>query len=194
MAIIGLTVAGVAGATMAYYKSSASVLGSTFSADTMNLKIDSDPSSSVYSWSSGFPAPDGFPVGAKNIIPGSQGEQIIDLKNEGSVPGNATIQFDATAWSALGDNLNLAVYYDGNHDGTFETTVASGTLAAWNHNTYNLGGMTGATDDVNNPGSLASVKIVWSVPASAGNNIQGTSVTVDTVFGLEQILPQQPQQ
>lgn len=187
LAVIGLTIAGVAGATVAYYNSSASVLGSTFSAGAMNLKIDANPSPSFYNWQSTFPAPAGFPVGSTNLMPGSHGEQIIDIKNEGLVPGYATIKFDATLWSALGDNLNITVYYDGDHNGTFDASpIASGTLAAWNHNTYTLGAMTGVTDDPAYPGYLASVKIEWSVPTSAGNDIQGKSVVIDTTFGLEQ--------
>jgi len=52
-------------------------------------------------------------------------------------------------------------------------------LSAWNHNTYNLGALPA--------GQIASVKIVWEVPASAGNDIQGKSVTLNTTFGLEQV-------
>lgn len=186
--VIVVAVAAVAGgATWSYFSDTAAITGNTFSTGTLDLVIDSNPSSSVYTWSDGFANPvDPF----AKVQPGSTGSQILDIKNVGDVDGIATIKFDTTTWSALGDNLYFTVSYDANHDGTFETAVASGSLAAWNHNTYTLGAITSSATTDGTPtaylGKIASVKIDWSVPTSAGNNIQGKSVKIDTVLGLEQ--------
>jgi predicted ribosomally synthesized peptide with SipW-like signal peptide len=182
LALIGLTIGGVTAATVAYFSDTAAITGNTFSSGTLDLKIDANPSGATYQWEDGFANSTPF----ANLFPGSHGEQIIDIKNVGTVAGSATIKFDATTWSALGDNLYFTVYYDGNHDGVFDSAIATGSLAAWNHNTYVLGPITGTPDDGTGTGTLASVKIAWDVPTSAVNNIQGQSVTIDAVFGLEQ--------
>lgn len=171
-------------ATRAYFSDTVTVSGNTFTSGTLDLKVDSDPQGSVYAWQDSFTNTyNPF----SNIKPGDTGEQIVDIKNVGSIDGNATIKFDVTsAWNALPDNLYFKVYFDGNHDGIFDSTpIAEGYLTAWNHNTYNLGQMTGAPES-GTTGKVSSVKIVWSVPTSAGNNIQGTSIVLDTTFGLVQ--------
>lgn len=183
IAIVGVVAVGV---TRAYFSDTAVVTGNSFTAGTMAIQIDSDPSSTTYAWSDGFTNP-ANPFA--NVVPGDTGEQIVDIRNLGNVDGVATIQFDTTAWSALGDNLNFTVTYDGNHDGTFETAVASGPLTTWNHNVYTLGMITGPKDADSQSGRMASVKIEWSVPTTAGNNIQGQSITLNTTFGLTQAVP-----
>lgn len=185
MAVIAAVAVGAVGATRALWTSSVSVTGSTFVATDMKLKIDANPSSSVYQWESGFAAPAGF---ATNLYPGSHGEQILDLKNEGTVPGTVSIKLTkAAGQDVLANNLTFHIYYDGNHTKNFVDTGISGTLAAFT-GTYPLGPITGMNDDgtgIN--GTLASVKIVWSIPASAGDDIKNTWVNVDTEFGLDQV-------
>lgn len=176
LAIVGVVGAVAIGGTIAYFSDTAIVSGNTFTAGTLTIQIDQDSSPSVQNWSNGFTNP-GNPFAY--VKPGDGDDQIIDITNVGNVNGNATIQFDTTTWSALGDNLNFVVTYDSDNNGTFETPVASGPLTAWNHNVYQLGPL--------NAGAIASVKIAWSVPTSAGNNIQGASITLDTTFGLNQV-------
>ena len=171
-------VAAVAGAgTYAWFTSQATITGSTFSTGTMNLKVDANSDPAGVNWVKSFAAPGGY---LAKLYPGFSDNQIIDIYNQGDVDGVATIKFDVVdgTWSALGDNLNFTVYYDGTDTSTFGDAIASGSLAAWNHNTYTLGNL--------DKGKIGQVKIVWSVPTSAGNDIQGKSVAVDTTFGLEQ--------
>jgi len=176
LGVIAIVAVGAIGATRAYFTDTAAISGNNFTAGTLAIQIDSDASGSRQVWSDGFAAPAGM---FTNLKPGDSKSQILDIKNSGSVDGNATIKFDTTTWSALGDNLNFTVTYDGNNDGTFETAVASGPLTAWNHNVYQMGAL--------NAGQIASVKVEWSVPTTAGNNIQGQSITLDTTFGLNQV-------
>ena len=178
LGIIAIVAVGAVGATRAYFTSTASVTGNTFSSGSMALKIDSDPSSSGQTWV------DTFNSGANiaGLYPGypAKGEhnwQVIDIQNQGDLNGSATIQLNTTSWSALGDNLNFSISYDALNNGTF-VPVTSGTLAQFVDQTYNLGTI--------NAGQIASVKIEWAVPTSAGNDIMGKSVVVDGVFGLTQ--------
>jgi|ERR1035437_941965 predicted ribosomally synthesized peptide with SipW-like signal peptide len=183
LAVIAVVAVGTFGATRAYFSSTATISGNTFTSGTMALKIDANPDPSIYQWEPGFPAPANM---FSNLKPGDTGSQIIDLKNEGSIDGNTTLQLNlASSWNALMDNLVFTVSYDANHDGTW-VHVTTGTLAQFNGNTYTLGAITGANDGPAPIGKLASVKIEWSVPTTAGNDIQGLSVTLNAVFGLTQ--------
>lgn len=192
LALIGLTIGGVTAATVAYFNDTATIYGSTFSSGTLDLVIDQNPAGAEYDWSDGFANP--FPA-FTNLYPGGpEGSQVIDIMNIGEVPGSATIKLHRTsAWNQLPDNLIFTIYFDGDNNGDTGagddwTLVASGTLAQFEGNTYTLGQITGSSSfSDGQTGKMASVRIVWSVPASAGNEIQGDSVTIDTVFGLEQI-------
>ena len=202
LGVIAIVAVGAIGATRAYFSSTATMSGNTFTAGTMALKIDQNVSGGTQNWVNGFDVTsDDFKnangwnstnngwnlfmaqSGLSNLYPGVTNQQIMDIKNDGTVDGIATIKFDATAWNpaAIGDNLNFTVYYDAFNTGTYGPAIASGTLAAWNHNTYNLGVLT--------HGAIASVKIVWSIPTTAGNDIMGATATVNTVFGLNQAVP-----
>ncbi len=181
------------GATYAAYHKDGSVLGSTFSnTDSMALMIDQNASPTGYDWvntinlaeTNGFGNPFG---GNLNARPGSFGEQVLDIKNVGNVAANATIKFHVREDTPLYHNMNLTVSFDSNHDGTFNTAIASGPLTAWNNSTHDLGQLSGDTENSSAPGKLASVKIEWSVPTEAGNDIMGSNVVVDTIFGLDQI-------
>ena len=177
--LVVVAVAAVAGgATWSYFTSSATITGSAFTAGTLDLRVDSDPSGTNQIWEKSFAAPADF---AANLFPGANGEQILDIKNMGSIDGvNATIQLNVApgTWSALGDNLVFTISYKGEAGESF-TQITTGTLAQFQGNTYTLGDL--AHDKVGN------VKINWSVPTSARDNVQGKSVTINTVFGLEQV-------
>lgn len=177
LAVIAIVAVGAIGATRAYFSDTAAISGNTFTAGTLDLKIDANENSGATQWVDGFANPyNPF----ANVKPGDTDSQILDIKNVGSINGNATIKFTATTWSALADKLNFTVYYDAENNGFTgsEIAIASGALSAWNGNTYTLGAL--------NATKIGSVKIVWSVPTTAGNEIQGASITLDTTFGLTQ--------
>ena len=177
LAVIAIVAIGAIGATRAYFSDTAAISGNTFTAGTMNLKIDADPSSSVYQWEDGFAAPaDMF----TNLYPGYTSQQIIDIMSVGTVGGVATFDMNRTsAWSDLAGVLNFHVYYDAEHDGSFIDTGLNGTVDAFN-GPYNLGAIASAD-------KMASIKIVWTIPTSAGNEIQADGVTFDATFGLDQV-------
>lgn len=179
--LIIAVVAVTGGATYSYFSDTATVSGSTFSAGTLDIKVDANPSSSVQQWEDSFAVPSDYFV--KDLYPGfptngEQNWQIIDLKNVGTINGNATIKLNRTsAWNELASQLTFTVLYDEGNNGTFVSTGVSGVLDAFT-GTYTIGAL-----DAN---SITSVKIVWTLPTSAGNNVQGDSVTFDAVFGLTQ--------
>jgi len=192
LAIIAAVVVVAAGATYAAWHSEVKITGASYETSSMDLMIDSNDSDAIYDWTKdGFAAPNPF---VKGLYPGSTDEQILDLKNVGGVPGALTIKLsDATSpWNVLRDNLRFTVTFDGNRDGVFDdnATPLSGTLAEFHGKVFTLGPITSpVTTDGSTQfeGQNASVKIVWEVPFSAGDDIQGKSVSIDTEFGLNQI-------
>ena len=178
--------------TVAYYTSSASMTGATFTSASMNLFIDDNPAGATQHWVSTFVAPSAMmtALGMDKVYPGKSGEQIFDIKNSGDVDGKVSLKFQKTAWSVLGDNLVFTVYYDEDNDNFADspadtTAIASGTVGQFLNNTYLLGDIAashGISDD-----GIASVKIKWNVPMGAGNDIMGKSITLNTIFDLEQI-------
>lgn len=201
LSMIAMAATIVVGGTMAYFSDTATMTGNTFSAGTMDLKIDQNVNSNIQDWVDGFDITtnefrwaNGWTVaeynqfialsGMKNLKPGDVREQIIDIKSVGSVNGIATIDLNRTSSpkSDLAGVLNFSIWYDADNNGSFVDTGLSGTVDDYTK-AYDLGAITG-TDDI------ASVKIKWSVPTSAGNEIQGDDVTIDAVFGLNQIANQ----
>lgn len=177
-----MAVAAIAGgATYAYFSDTATLSGSTFSAGTLDLKIDSDKLGGNQSWVDSFAAPANF---LTNMKPGDTGAQIIDIKSDGTIKGGiATLDLNRTsAWSDLAGVLKFRVYFDANNTGSWVDTGLNGTVDQYTK-AYDLG-------EIKSGSGIASVKIEWSVPASAGNNIQGDSVTLDAIFGLNQVANQ----
>ena len=203
LAVIAIVAVGAIGATRAYFSDTAVMSGNTFTAGTMDLKIDQNVSGGVQNWVSGFDtnsndfksannwtSNDAWNTfmnqfGLNNLYPGMpEKTQIMDIKNVGSVNGVATIKFDTTTtWNALGDNLIFTVYYNSTSTeasaGAFGSVLYTGTLAQFNHNVYTLGNI--------DAGKQGSVKIVWTMPTSAGDTIQGLNIGINTTFGLTQV-------
>ena len=187
LAIITAVVAIAGGGTYALWTDSATITGSTFSAGTMDLKVDANPASGVQQWEDTFSVPAEYFV--KDLYPGyptnpglaSQGKeqnwQIIDIKNAGTTDGKVNIRLQRTSgWNELAGNLTFTVYYAANNV-DFVATGISGTLDQFT-DSYLLGNL--------KAGNIASVKIEWTLPSSAGNNVQSDSVTLDAVFDLVQ--------
>ena len=187
LAVIAIVAVGAIGATRAYFSDTATISGNTFTSGTMALKIDGNESSAAYTWTDGFDSGKHF----NNLKPGDLGEQIIDIKNVGGIDGFATLKFTTSDTDVLISKLNISVTADMDHNGTFEKIVATGPLSAWLPNTYDLGKIisgltTDGTDNTENSGKIASVKINWNVPTEVGNEIQGNDMTVGITFNLEQ--------
>ncbi|HOX10516.1 MAG TPA: SipW-dependent-type signal peptide-containing protein [Candidatus Moranbacteria bacterium] len=184
-------VAAVAGVgTYALWTSQASVTGNTFSTGTMNLYIDADQAGSGFDWQptvTGIALPD-------YLYPGYRGEQILDLRNKGSVNGNVTFDINRTSnYNELSSNLKFDVYYNthvanaSNVWGgraivgkTLSELITLAPTVLGNLPPTGEGSFDATTD------TIGSVKVVWYVDTSAGNEIQGDQATFDVVFGLSQ--------
>ncbi len=200
--IVVVAVAAVAGgATYAYFSDTATMSGVTFSTGTMDLKIDDNIASGTQHWVDGFDIfDDGFKMengfmgtndrasfakflassGLENLAPGEEHEQIIDIKNVGTINGEATIKFDATPSNTLmAQYLYLTVFYklETQNENSF-TQIASGPLSAWD-GTYDLGAL--------NANKVGNVKIVWKISPEANQGMQGQNINLKTTFGLNQV-------
>ena len=186
-------VAAIAGAgTYSLWNSQASITGNTFSAGTMDIKIDSNLSSSGFTWVSTF---ENTLAKFSNLYPGFTSEPMdIDIRNIGTIDGKVTFDISRTAGvNELSDNLRFNVYYDehlSQEAGTFGTPIIKGAtlsqILTWDP--ILLGDLAAAPDGSTTPDGtkIATVRIVWYVPTSAGNNIQGDSVTLNMIVGLNQ--------
>ncbi len=163
------------GATFAYFSDEETITGNSFTAGTVDLKIDSNPDSTIQWWHDGFANTHGI----TNLAPGDTDSQIIDIKNVGSIDSEVTFDMNRTSnWSDLAGALEFHVYFDAKNDGGWDDTNLHGTVDEFTQ-AYNLGLIESET-------GIASVKIEWTLPASTGNDAQGDNVTIDALFGLMQ--------
>ena len=199
--ILGLAVAAlliigmVGGGTWAYFSDTESSTNNSLTAGTLDLNIDGD-NIAVTTFSESA------------VAPGDIGNGISTLANVGSMDGELDIQFSAInntpgagggeyegGSGELGANAEIAVLVDVDQstqwssgdiglkaDGTtysFPTALDYATIDSYGSVSW---------DAVETMATSAAdgFKIEWRVPTSAGNDIQGDSVSFDVTFTLEQ--------
>lgn len=198
--IFGLTIATLivlammAGGTWAYFSDTESSANNTLTAGTMDLNVDG-----------GNAAVTTFSVTGK--APGDSGTGSTTLANAGNLSGELDITFSAITNTGngtgefgdssgdLGGVAEMAVYVDVDQSGAWNagdiglksdgTTYSSPT--ALNYATINsYGSDTFNAVETVNASAADSLVIDWRIPTSAGNSIQGDSVSFDITFTLEQ--------
>jgi len=171
--IIGLLGFALGWGTYSYFNDTETSSGNTFSAGTLNLKVD------------GNDDPLGAYFTVSNVKPGNSGSEDMELSNTGTIAGTAYIHFKDVVDSPgttpeseptpdngeLSENLKIKVSVDA-------TTIVEDFLSVIESNSYQLGTISGG-------GSL-TVTIEWSIPSDVGNAIQGDSVTFSIEFSLLQ--------
>jgi spore coat-associated protein N len=199
--ILGLTIAAllvigtVSSGTWAYFTDTEQSVNNSLTAGTLDLNIDG-----------GNVAVTTFSASA--VAPGDSGDGGSTLSNVGTMDGELDITFSAitnTGGSSgeygdgvgnLGASAEIAVFIDIDQstqwtagdiglksDGTtysFPTPLDYATINSYDSVSYNavIASMaTSAADDF---------RVQWRVPDTAGNNIQGDSVSFDVTFVLEQ--------
>lgn len=199
--ILGLTlaavliIAAVGGSTWAYFSDTENSANNTLSAGTMDLNINGG-NSAVTTFS------------VTSAAPGDSGNGSSTLANAGNMSGELDITFSAVTNTGgsgggeyedgvgnLGAVAQIAVYIDVDSSNSWTagdiglksdaTTYAHPTALSYAViNSY--GGKT--WDAIETMAASASDKfvVVWQIPTSAGNNIQGDSVSFDITFTLEQ--------
>ena len=202
-----LTVSGAG--SFAYFSDTETSTGNTFTAGTLDLKVwepDSswvdDPNVPVLISAGYLDSEIGDII--NNLEPGGEGTFIVPIRNDGSVDGEAKLQFtnlvdyengvnepecvaEGGSWSGetcsidLGDGelsqyLDVVVYYgvEEKARGTLLALVAGGVIE--------LGDLTANTEE--------NVVMVFSIDyETVGNDIQGDSVSFDITFELIQPEP-----
>jgi predicted ribosomally synthesized peptide with SipW-like signal peptide len=174
MMLVGL-VAALAGAGLyALFSDTETSSGNSFSAGTLDLKVDGkdDPNVPVY-----------FTV--SDVKPGDSNSVDIVLSNAGSIDGVASLTFtkvvDDPGTTAepepkpdvgnLSKCLYIKVFVGGNK-------VAEGFLSELAGSAIRLGSLPA--------GESITVTISWSISSDVGNEIMGDIVTFDMLFSLEQ--------
>ncbi len=182
--VIGLLGFALGWGTYSLFSDTETSSGNTFTAGTLDLKVDGKDDPNVVKY---------FDVG--NVKPGDSGSQVIALSNTGTLDGTAKIHIkdvtnteganpepetDTTEPGDLGTVLLITIQYDANNDGDYddagETIVTSTPINSLNSLT-NVLGLLGA-------GASRNLKISWTV--SGGNEIMGDIVTFKIEFSLEQ--------
>ena len=196
--ILGLTVAAlivitlVGGSTWAYFTDTESSTGNSLVAGTLDLNIDG-----------GNTAVTTFSV--SNVAPGDSGSGNSTLANVGSLDGELDVAIGAitnTGGSGgtqyedgsgdLGSVAEMALYIDVNQNGTWN----NGDICLRSDgSTYN----SLEYDDIDSFGNTTwdavetlaisaqdDIVVAWRVPTTAGNSIQGDSISFGITFTLEQ--------
>lgn len=190
----GLATVGAAGAiggagTMAYFSDTEESTGNSVSAGTMDLNINGDDSAVTT-------------LDVADKAPGDSGSESHSISNSGTVDGVVDVLFssasnnegdtsdaegDTSSPGDLGGVLEVDVYLDddGDTSSTGDQTVAgSGTFDSV---------FDGSEADANHPlpaGGSSNLVIEWEIPTTAGNDIQGDSVSGDISVELGQVSSQ----
>lgn len=133
----------------------------SFTAGTLNLTVDDLEGASVPVY-----------ITETELKPGDNNSAApvsISLDNIGSIAGNLTIKCDATGSAELAGEIDVTI-----DDGTVSVTKK---LSAW--------ASAEAFGAISAKGTK-TVTMVWSLPGSAGDNIQGDGVTFSIEFKLVQ--------
>jgi len=171
--VVGMLAFAIGWGTYSLFSDTETSSGNTFTAGTLNLKVD------------GKDDPLGAYFTVSNVKPGDSGSRNIELKNDGSLAGKAYIHFKNVVDSPgttpepeptpdtgeLSQNLKIKVS-NSTH------TIVDDFLFNIKSNSYLLGTIAG--------GGTLTVTIEWSIPSDVGNVIMGDTVTFDIEFSLQQ--------
>ena len=189
---IVLVCALIGGGVYAYFSDTETSTGNTFTAGTLDLNLDGGNTNVVK-----------FTVAA--VAPGDSGNGTWTIDNVGTLDGYLDLESTSVTedigtttdpelvdepthadTTQLGDNLLAHMFIDTNGNsawdsgetdilGTNASPVAINTIAG--NYPLNLSLASGNT---------TYITLVWSVPTSVDNRIQGDSVTLDLTFELQQ--------
>lgn len=212
LSVIGIVAAIAIGGTIAYFSDTETSTGNTFTAGTLDLKIDSEctyngqTSDQCGTWT----LQDGDLTSQKffnfsDVKPGDEGENTVSLHvydndawvcatienltnaengcNEPEIGAEPACDQDANG--ELQNALEFTIWRDGNCDNQYnENDVYLVENADAANGTWALyDSTTGAPLE---GGTTACIGIAWNVPAGTGNEIQSDSLTGDISFYAEQ--------
>lgn len=194
LAIIGAVSAIVAGGTIAYFSDTETSTGNTFTAGTLDLKLNAGDANVVM-------------FNVSNLVPGQSGGAEVTLNNAGSINGYIDFDFSnlvdrdnsciepeigdepgcvaqgtGAGTGELDSNLNITAYIDENNNDAYDVVgdtlvyqgLASGIVGA------------GLQNYVFNSTAIKAFRIDWNVDLAVNNIIQSDSVGFDITFELAQ--------
>jgi spore coat-associated protein N len=203
--ILGLTIAAllvigtVSSGTWAYFTDTEQSVNNSLTAGTLDLNIDG-----------GNVAVTTFSASA--VAPGDSGDGGSTLSNVGTMDGELDITFSAITNTGgaggtqyedgvgnLGDVAEIAVYLDVNQNSSFDAgdielnTTGANPYANPGNSTLDYATIN-SYDSVSYDAVIASMvttaaddfRVLWRVSDTAGNNIQGDTVSFDVTFVLAQ--------
>lgn len=189
-----MLLAAVGGGTWAWFTDTETSANNSLTAGTLDLNIDGG-NIAVTTFS------------ASNVAPGDSGSGSNTLANVGSLEGELDVYVSAinnvagsggteyeVGTSELGGNAEMAIYIDVDQSGAFNTgdiglkhdgtTYAPATLDYTAIDNY--GDTTWDAAETLALSASDDLVILWRIPTSAGNDIQGDSLDFDVTFTLEQ--------
>jgi len=191
IAIVGAL---IGGGVMALFSDTETSTGNTFTAGTLDLQFDNDPSGDVDNWMDSVPNYALlYSEEINNMKPGDWEFDILGIKNAGTVDGIASIEFTNVVNlpgttpepevifnpdnGELGANVLFTIIYSADPNGP--KLVDKISLDALDtQGKITLGAL--------NAGQWANIWISFEILDSVGNVIMDDNVTFDVVFGLDQ--------
>jgi spore coat-associated protein N len=176
------------GAIYAYFNDTETSAGNSFTAGTLDLKINDVDG--------GLPA--AFTV--TDVVPGSHGYKEMKVSNTGNIGGTLTAQPSGIVDNAgvtpepepIPDNgelsavMQITIFIDTNNNGVrdaSEVQYYSGPLKTVS-GTWNMGNLAAANDPDNK--DEIEVTVAYDIPTTVGNEIMGDTCTFNIVYTLEQ--------
>ena len=191
LSVIAAVAAIVVGATTAYFSDVETSSGNTFTAGTMDLKLNNGDTNVIM-----------FTV--ENVKPGDQGSAEVNLKNAGDLDGFLDITFSnivdndpsltepeeqdgdntqGVGKGELADNLHILAYIDEDNDDTYDAN--NGDTLVYDGLAVNINEK-GLSDHSFSSGEAKPFRIEWSVGTDVGNEIQNDVAGFDITFELAQ--------
>jgi len=192
---------GLVGGAFAYFSDTETSYGNTFTAGTLDLKVDADPTSGGTNWVDDPDVPtinDLIGAAVDNLKPGDSADVLIGIKNAGTIDGIAGIlldvydnddngltepesDVDSTGGPGEGElpfSIKVAIDYNGTYLSGYEIADAV-SLASLDSVPIVLGGLAAGTE--------ACISLHLWIPTTVGNEIQSDSCKVDVEFSLDQV-------
>lgn len=190
IAVIVLALVAVAssGVIYAYFNDTETSSGNSFTAGTLDLKINDVDG--------GVPA--AFTV--TNVMPGSHGYREMKISNTGSIGGTLTAQPSGIVDNGgttpepeptpdngeLSSVMQITIFIDTNDNGVREAGEVqyySGPLKTVS-GTWNMGNLAAFSDS--SSADEIEVTVAYDIPTTVGNEIMGDTCTFNIVYTLEQ--------
>jgi predicted ribosomally synthesized peptide with SipW-like signal peptide len=169
---LGVVTAIGATGTFAYWTDAATITGTTFTAGTIDLKVNNADSVSGYT-----------ALNISAMVPGNSTAGLLTIKNTGTAPLKFTATSSSTP-SVLSGAMTVKVTGDSAVTGSSPSATCAGAALAGSATT--IGGATGSsligTGRLLSPGQSETVCIQVTLPSTASSSLQGTSSDVTFAF------------